>query len=1543
VTARRTPALGDPLTGALPSKLGAYRIEGLVARGGMGVVYRAFDATARRSVALKVLRGDATEELATRFRLEAEAVARLRHPNIVRIHDAGIDRGARFFTMDLIEGDDFEKVIREGALPDRELVRIVAEIADALDHAHDQGIIHRDVKPHNVLIERGTNRAKLTDFGLAKDLARSTLTQAGDLVGTPLFMAPEQLMGAGNRVDRRTDVYALGVVLYRAITGQLPFEGRSLVELVQKVSHDRATPPSWLKPELPGVLDRICERALEKDPADRYQTAGDLGRDLRAWLGGQDPVVVQPHGALRRALRKVGRSRLALLGGAAALAFLLVGVGVRSWLQVRRHEEDLRAAEGGRQLLAQTNVVAALTRAQLALDRGRSTLASRDSLAAVSRFGEALAQLEIARAALPQVPSAIKADLETKIIAGARAAKRGRIEARAGGDSVSRREALDEANQLLTQEPKDPDLLLVVARLELEAGQIATAVDAASRAIDADASRLDGYYIRGEAHRRAGRATFARIDLSTALGEGAPASASLRSTTRDAAFAGRARAELDAGELDAAARDVEEAARLAPREPLVRVARAELLRAQGDLDGAAQQLELAANQRPGAGAANGSYRGPPGALRELGILRVALGDRERALTDLTAALERDPGDGAAAAARARLRALALDDVGATADLAIALEGEAGADPASPALRYPRLVSARLHRENGRHADALAVLERASPAAGSDVPPALAAVRLERVEVELARATADDLAAAAREAELVAEALPGSERAQRDAGRAAVARGDLPLARRRLEAAVALGQRKVEGTGAVDEARGAVALALLARVLAALGDPDAPAVRTRAAKAQRELFAVGPQPTLEVGPPEDEAVALVELGRTVLATSGEGGLERAGRAFQLARALAPELAPVRLACAEVLEARGSAEEALQELERGMAEAPPLVEEHAKRGALLLGRGDRVRAIAAFGDALSASDLEGSPVALRAAIFRDRGRARLEGGDVPGALQDLDRACELDPLAVDAFAARAKARSAASDASGAASDRERKALLEGGYRPIVADLNRRAWDLRARGEWPEAARVIDQAFAIVPRTEARQRAWIFYTRGFMRLRSLQLADALLDFAATIELDPLRLVEFFDEFMSLPDTFDSARVLETVRERARDREPDPDFFAGFEAFVRVNFVRGAADRAKIAREGALALGRYLGRAPVHPSALVLRSLLRARSGDEPGALRDARGALELVPGLGAAELALFETYLARRDHEAALTHLKAALAGRFFVWKVYERDLEPVKDDARFGREVSLGRGRETCDILARMEKLAAQATKDDDRKAALDEGVTAANVALSGLAPVVQKDDTDARKIAFDLRLARGRCELGLGRRAAFGRDLVAAIELSPASVGLQWGRVVAAARELSGDVEWQRELETGDGDAEPSKAFRRAARALVSGIVLDHKRVGPRTAVFDDVHDTPKSPAVVLGRCLVKLAAEDLKSALEDATNADLRAAAPVTSDLLGARAEALASHSEAALALLRRAIEGGLKPVDATLDPAFDALRNDPSFRSLTSGSDGGN
>src|SRR5439155_9362491 len=182
----------------------------------------------------------------------------------------------------------------------------------------ERGIIHRDVKPQNILVD-SAGRARITDFGLARDLGRSSLTNDGDLVGTPLFMAPEQVKGDHSAIDRRTDVYALGVLLYRGLAGSLPIEARTLVELEKNVLGQKPVPPSTRRPGVPQALDRVCLKALEKHPDDRYETALAMAKDLRAWLAGREIDVSRGSSVLVIA-RKIARRREVVAGVSIALA-----------------------------------------------------------------------------------------------------------------------------------------------------------------------------------------------------------------------------------------------------------------------------------------------------------------------------------------------------------------------------------------------------------------------------------------------------------------------------------------------------------------------------------------------------------------------------------------------------------------------------------------------------------------------------------------------------------------------------------------------------------------------------------------------------------------------------------------------------------------------------------------------------------------------------------------------------------------------------------------------------------------------------------------------------------------------------------------------------------------------------------------------------------------------------------------------------------------------------------------------------------------------
>ncbi len=271
------------------ARIGRYTIESPLGQGGMGTVYLGHDPVIGRSVAIKVITvRPATEEEARqyheRFLREAQAAGALVHPNIVAVHDIGQDpaTGQPYIVMEHVEGQDLKKVIKSRApLPPEEATRICLQIASALDYAHSRGIVHRDIKPANVLIsERG--QVKITDFGVAR-LPGSDLTQTDQMVGSPGFMSPEQLRGTA--VDGRSDLFALGVILYELLTGKSPFEGESVSEVLYRISTQPADPPSEVDPDVSADFDPILEKALCKDPDGRFQTGREMMAALRAAAG----------------------------------------------------------------------------------------------------------------------------------------------------------------------------------------------------------------------------------------------------------------------------------------------------------------------------------------------------------------------------------------------------------------------------------------------------------------------------------------------------------------------------------------------------------------------------------------------------------------------------------------------------------------------------------------------------------------------------------------------------------------------------------------------------------------------------------------------------------------------------------------------------------------------------------------------------------------------------------------------------------------------------------------------------------------------------------------------------------------------------------------------------------------------------------------------------------------------------------------------------------------------------------------------------------
>jgi serine/threonine protein kinase len=310
-----------------PCRLGRFELEAELGVGSFGYVFRARDTELDRTVALKVQRAGsfASDEDVERFLREARSVAQLKHPAIVSLYDTGhTEDGVCFLVTEFIAGETLEKRLQTARFDDRAAAKLVAEIADVLQYAHEHGVVHRDVKPSNILLD-GQGQPHLMDFGLAKRDAGETLTSEGRLMGTPAYMSPEQASGHPHEVDARSDVYSLGVVLYEMLTLERPFQGNRRLLLLQ-VLEDEPRPPRQLNEKIPRDLQTICLKAMAKSPARRYQSASELADDLRRFLRGE-AIHARPMGYVERLYRWCRRYPLA----ASMLLAVSLGSAVGFW------------------------------------------------------------------------------------------------------------------------------------------------------------------------------------------------------------------------------------------------------------------------------------------------------------------------------------------------------------------------------------------------------------------------------------------------------------------------------------------------------------------------------------------------------------------------------------------------------------------------------------------------------------------------------------------------------------------------------------------------------------------------------------------------------------------------------------------------------------------------------------------------------------------------------------------------------------------------------------------------------------------------------------------------------------------------------------------------------------------------------------------------------------------------------------------------------------------------------------------------------------
>ncbi len=613
--------------------IGPYELRGEIGRGGMGVVYRAWDPRLRRDVAIKMLRsGSATAAQLRRFAREARAIAKVRHSAVVAIHEIGQHEGEPFIVMDLVRGETLQRRLdRDGPMPVEEALAIVTRVAHALVAAHEQGVLHRDLKPENILMTEA-GEPLVTDFGLAKDLGddpRLSDTLAGEgrpFLGTPGYAAPEQA-GRDDPPSAATDVYGLGATLYALLTGRPPYVARSAMEVVAAMFAGPPEPPSRLRPGIPRAVDALCLRCLEREPSRRPASAAALARKLdRIAAVAPAPVAASAAGATR-ATRAAIFLTVAVVLVVVAGGFVWQLLGQRADLEARISQLE-RAAGGAGAAPAPADA----PKVEPGPDRPEvdspprdddaqrpAERAPTDALGWLDR-GVALLALEQLDEALEALDEALRLDPDHPRALTTRGRARDLL-----GDVAG---ALADHGRAIELEPTLADAWANRAEAKLRVGRLRDAIPDYDRAVELDPTNASSWYNRGIARGDLGDHAGAIEDYDRAIA---------LEPTRVQPIINRGLAKLSLRDFAGALADLDAAVAIDPTFAKGRANRGALRDMAGDLRGAREDYDAAIEHAPEYAAG----------WMNRGVLRRKVGDLPGALADLERAVELAPDDAAA--------------------------------------------------------------------------------------------------------------------------------------------------------------------------------------------------------------------------------------------------------------------------------------------------------------------------------------------------------------------------------------------------------------------------------------------------------------------------------------------------------------------------------------------------------------------------------------------------------------------------------------------------------------------------------------------------------------------------------------------------------------------------------------------------------------------------------------------------------------------------------------------------------------------------------